>query len=175
MSNASNNQGRAYEYICLLTLEKEISKYRYVKIEINSSYEAAKSAWLSIDSALQNTLQQSAAAAVETIFDMEPLIIEDGNDQLDLKIQKDSEGEAGDVRDILIIRRNIKWEIGLSIKHNHFAVKHSRLSPSIDFGNKWFGVDCSKEYWNAVNPIFDYLNGIWDFIDFTFGACWIAN
>ncbi len=157
MSNASNNQGRAYEYICLLTLEKEIGKYRNVKIEINSSYEAAKSAWLSIDLTLQNTLQQSAAAAVETIFDMEPLIIEDGNDQLDLKIQKDSEGEAGDVRDILIIRRNIKWEIGLSIKHNHFAVKHSRLSPSIDFGNKWFGVDCSNEYWDAVNPIFDYL------------------
>lgn len=157
MSNASNNQGRAYEYICLLTLEKEISKYRKVKIEINSSYEAAKTAWFSIDVELQDTLKQSASAAVETIFDMEPLIIEDGNDQLDLKIQKDSEGEAGDVRDILIIRRNIKWEIGLSIKHNHFAVKHSRLSPTIDFGGKWFGVSCSDTYWKSVNPIFDFL------------------
>jgi len=157
MSNASNNQGRAYEFICLLTLEKEIRKYRNAKIEINSSYEAAKSAWESIDFELQNTLKLSASAAVQTIFDMEPLIIEDGKDELELKIQKDSEGESGDVRDILIIRRNIKWEIGLSIKHNHFAVKHSRLSPSIDFGNKWFGVDCSQEYWNAVSPIFDYL------------------
>ncbi|MBQ7740645.1 MAG: HaeIII family restriction endonuclease [Eubacterium sp.] len=157
MSNASNNQGRAYEYICLLTLEREIKQYRNVKIEINSSYEAAKSAWLSIDTELQNTLAQSANAAVETIFDMEPLIIEDGNDQLNLKIQKDSEGEAGDVRDILIIRRNIKWEIGLSIKHNHFAVKHSRLSPTIDFGKKWFDVACSDTYWDSVNPIFDFL------------------
>ncbi len=26
--------------------------------------------------------------------------------------------EEGDVRDILIIRRDIRWEIGLSIKHN---------------------------------------------------------
>lgn len=157
MSNASNNQGRAYEYICLLTLEQEISKYRTAKIEINSSYEAAKNAWLSIDNDLQNTLSQSASAAVETIFDMEPLIIEDGDDQLDLKIQKDSGGEAGDVRDILIIRRNIAWEIGLSIKHNHFAVKHSRLSPTIDFGEKWFGVACSDVYWDSVNPIFDFL------------------
>ncbi len=157
MSNASNNQGRAYEYICLITLKREISKYRAAKIEINSSYEAAKNAWLSIDNDLQNTLSQSANAAVETIFDMEPLIIEDGDDQLDLKIQKDSEGEAGDVRDILIIRRNIAWEIGLSIKHNHFAVKHSRLSPTIDFGEKWFGVACSEKYWNSVNPIFEYL------------------
>lgn len=157
MSNASNNQGRAYEYICLITLEQEISKYRTAKIEINSSYEAAKNAWLSIDNDLQNTLSQSASAAVETIFDMEPLIIEDGDDRLDLIIQKDSEGEAGDVRDILIIRRNIAWEIGLSIKHNHFAVKHSRLSPTIDFGEKWFGVACSEKYWNSVNPIFDFL------------------
>jgi len=157
MSNASNNQGRAYEYICLLTLEKQISKYRDVDIEKNSSYEAARTAWYSIDEALQITLFQSANAAVETIFAMEPLITEDGDDQLDLKIQKDSEGEAGDVRDILIIRRNIQWEIGLSIKHNHFAVKHSRLSPTIDFGEKWFGVPCSDIYWDSVNPIFSFL------------------
>lgn len=157
MSNASNNQGRAYEFICLLTLEKEIGKYRNVIIEKNSSYEAARTAWHAIDVKLQNTLFQSANAAVETIFAMEPLIIEDGDDLLDLKIQKDSEGESGDVRDILIIRRNIKWEIGLSIKHNHFAVKHSRLSPTIDFGEKWFGVPCSDTYWKTVNPIFDFL------------------
>ncbi|MGN0571167.1 MAG: HaeIII family restriction endonuclease [Candidatus Fimenecus sp.] len=157
MSNASNNQGRAYEYICLLTLKEEISKYRQVEIEENSSYQVAKNAWNSLETAFQDTLKQSAKAAVITIFDMEPLILEDGSDQLDLKIQKDSEGESGDVRDILIIRRNIKWEIGLSIKHNHFAVKHSRLSPTIDFGQKWFGVECSEEYWNAVNPVFDFL------------------
>lgn len=157
MSKASNDQGRAYEFICLLTLEKEIGKYRNVIIEKNSSYEAARNAWHTIDDELQNTLFQSANAAIETIFAMEPLIIEDGDDSLVLKIQKDSEGEAGDVRDILIIRRNIKWEIGLSIKHNHFAVKHSRLSPTIDFGEKWFGIPCSNAYWEAVNPIFDFL------------------
>ncbi len=157
MSNSSNNQGRAYEYICLLTLEKEINKSRKAVIEHNSSFDAAQNAWFSIDEALKETLQKSANAAIDTIFDMEPLILEDGNDQLDLKIQKDSEGESGDVRDILIIRRNIQWEIGLSIKHNHFAVKHSRLSPSIDFGQKWFGVSCSDTYWDSVNPIFAFL------------------
>ena len=90
-------------------------------------------------------------------FDFEPLILEDGDDQLDLKIQPDSEGESGDVRDILIIRRNIQWEIGLSIKHNHFAVKHSRLAKTLDFGEKWFGVKCSDQYWKDINPIFTYL------------------
>ena len=45
----------------------------------------------------------------------------------------------------------------MSIKHNHEAVKHSRLSHGLDFGNEWFGIPCSKEYWNAVKPIFDRL------------------
>lgn len=157
MSKLSNNQGRAYEYICLVTLEKEIGKFRSAVIENNSSYEAAKKAWDDIDVELQKILMDSAKAAVATIFDLEPLIIEDGQDRLDLKLQKDSEGESGDVRDILIIRRNIKWEIGLSVKHNHFAVKHSRLSPKIDFGDKWFGIKCSDEYWNDVNEVFNYL------------------
>lgn len=44
MSNRSNNQGRAFEYICLITLEREISKYRTVKIVLNSSFDAALTA-----------------------------------------------------------------------------------------------------------------------------------
>ena len=52
--------------------------------------------------------------------------------------EKDGQGVKGDVRDIVIKRKNIEWEIGLSIKHNHDAVKHSRLSHKLDFGNEWF-------------------------------------
>lgn len=157
MSKESNNQGRAYEYICLITLEREIKKIRPAEIEINSSYQAALSAWESIDENLRNTLKDSAVAAVESIFELEPLIVEDGTDMLTLSIQTDSKGEEGDVRDILIVRRNIHWEIGLSVKHNHFAVKHSRLSKGLDFGQKWFGVKCSDDYWKAISPIFTYL------------------
>lgn len=75
-----------------------------------------------------------------------------------LEFQKDETGESGDVRDIVIRRDDIKWEIGLSIKHNHAAVKHSRLSHVLDFGNEWYGIPCSNQYWNAINPIFDMLN-----------------
>ena len=157
MSAQSNNHGRAYEFICLLTLQKEISQYRSAVIDCNSSYYAAQRAWDSIPQDLKGILEQSARAAVCTIFDLEPLIIEDGDDQLDLCIQADSHGEEGDVRDILIVRRNIQWEIGLSIKHNHFAVKHSRLGKSLDFGKRWFDVPCSNQYWQDVSPIFNYL------------------
>lgn len=157
MSNRSNFQGRAFEYICLETLHTEISKYRKAVIETDEGYLAARHAWNEIDRELQQTLKTSAQSAVKSIFELEPLIIEDGDDQLDLRIQTDQEGIAGDVRDILIIRRNIKWEIGLSVKHNHLAVKHSRLSKNLDFGQSWYNIPCTKEYWDAVGPIFSYL------------------
>lgn len=158
MSNQSNNYGRAYEFICLTTLNDEINKFRLCEIEKNSSFYAAESAWTSIDENFKSTLKQSAYSAVYSIFKLEPLILEDGDDKLQLKLQEDKQGELGDVRDVIIVRRNIMWEIGLSIKHNHFAVKHSRLAKTLDFGEKWFGIKCSEQYWNEVNPIFSYLD-----------------
>ena len=157
MSVQSNNQGRAYEYICLLTLNEEINKIRKSEIIENSAFIVAKNAWCSVDNNLQSILKESANAVVATIFDMEPMIIEDSEDVLTLKIQTDNEGKEGDVRDILISRSDVCWEIGLSIKHNHFAVKHSRLGRNLDFGNKWFGIPCSQTYWDSIKPIFDYL------------------
>lgn len=73
-------------------------------------------------------------------------------------IQSDEHGEVADVRDIIIQRKDIVWEIGLSIKHNHMAVKHSRLGKVLDFGEKWYGIKCSYDYWNEVKPIFDFLD-----------------
>ncbi len=157
MSEQSNNQGRAYEYICLTTLCNEIGKLRSVEIEQNSAYNAAFHAWSLISPLFQNILTESAKSAVATIFDMEPMIIEPSNDLLKLKIQTDNEGKDGDVRDIVISRKDVQWEIGLSLKHNHFAVKHSRLAKSLDFGEKWFNIPCSDKYWADIKPIFDYL------------------
>lgn len=157
MSTRSNDQGRAYEYVCLITLHHEINKYRPAVIETNSSYLAAQRAWNAIDDGLRSLLAQSADAAIDALFELEPLIIERSHDTLTLKLQRDTEGESGDVRDILIIRCAIKWEIGLSIKHNHFAVKHSRLSKNLDFGEKWFGIPCSGQYWRDINPVFQRL------------------
>ena len=151
MSNKSNNQGRAYEFSYLITLFEEISKIRPAKIEENSSYFAAERAWNTLSDSEKTIYKVSALAGVNTIFDLEPLILDDGNDELELKIQSDDKGKEGDVRDVLIIRRGIEWEIGLS-------VKHSRLSKNLDFGNKWYGIDCSKQYWEDIKPIFEYLD-----------------
>lgn len=160
MSSKSNDQGRAYEYITLVTLHTEISKVRKARIVQNSSLEAAKDAWESMSKSMKHLLTVSAESFVPEIFDFEPLILEDDGDCVELLIQKDSKGEDGDVRDILIVRSGIEWEIGLSMKHNHFAVKHSRLSPLIDFGEKWYGYSCSENYWIKTNPIFNRLNDL---------------
>lgn len=158
MSNVSNNNGRAYEYSCLLILEREIKTSRLVEIKKNSSYYAAKNAWESMTSEMKKNLEISALSAVRKIFELEPLILEENSDNLMLYIQDDSRGKEGDVRDILIVRENIRWEIGLSLKHNHFAVKHSRLAKNLDFGDRWFGVKCSNKYWEDIKPIFKYLD-----------------
>ena len=158
MSKKSNNQGRAYEFSYLISLYDEISKVRSVKVETNSSYYAAERAWNTLSESEKTMYKISSLTGVNTLFELEPLILDDGNDELELKIQSDEHGERGDVRDVLIIRRGIEWEIGLSVKHNHFAVKHSRLSKKIDFGKKWYGIACSNQYWLDIKPIFDYLD-----------------
>lgn len=160
MSSKSNDQGRAYEYITLETLYSEISIVRKAEVIKNSSYYAAKAAWDNMTTSFQNILKMSARSFVPDIFDLEPLILEDENDVVELLIQQDGRGEEGDVRDILIIRSGIEWEIGLSMKHNHFAVKHSRLSPTIDFGEKWYGYKCSEQYWSQTMPLFRRLESL---------------
>ena len=160
MSSKSNDQGRAFEMACLVALSETISKLREhgkVEIEENSSCEAAIRAWKNTSKSLQDTIMKAAKAMVDKLTELEPIMIEDDSETIVLKIQKDEEGEKGDVRDILIVRGESGWEIGLSVKHNHFAVKHSRLSPSIDFGKKWYGIPCSETYWDTILPIFKYL------------------
>lgn len=157
MGTNSNNQGRAYEYAWIETLLKALKSYRNARIVSNSSLEANKRAWLVMSKDMQELFITSANAAVETVLELEPLMTENANDELTLEFQKDGVGTEGDVRDIVIKRDNISWEIGLSIKHNHEAIKHSRLSHGLDFGMEWFESPCSDEYWNAVKPIFDRL------------------
>ena len=130
MSSKSNDQGRAYELACLIELEEAIKQYRPVNVLHNSSYEAAKYHYEMLSPTQQKTFHTSAKAMIPSIFECEPMMIEASNDELELFIQKDEEGKKGDVRDIIVERKDIVWEIGLSIKHNHLAVKHSRFTPT---------------------------------------------
>lgn len=157
MTRASNDQGRAFEFACLNALFEAISKIRQARIIENSSYAAAQNAWETLSGAEKSLYTLSALSTIDTMFALEPNIVEQDDDTIDLYIQTDLQGEEGDVRDIIIERKDIVWEIGLSIKHNHMAVKHSRIAKSLDFGKNWYDVSCSEEYWSDIRPVFDFL------------------
>ena len=157
MSTGSNDLGRAYEYAWMKTLFKTLSPIRHTQIVCNSSLNANKRAWETLSDERKELFLISANAAIGSLLELEPRMEENSSDILTLKFQKDDVGESGDVRDIVINRNNIKWEIGLSLKHNHMAVKHSRLSHILDFGQEWYNISCSDQYWNDVKPIFDKL------------------
>lgn len=54
MSMQSNIQGRAFEFIILRTLYKEVNKIRKVEIINNSSYFVAEHAWICIEKVFKN-------------------------------------------------------------------------------------------------------------------------
>lgn len=153
----SDGLGRAFEYICVKCLKEEISKIRPVSVIENNNYNQDKKDWDLLDNPTKTLMEKEAKAAIPTLCDLEPMIEENSGDLLTLRLQSDREGVLGDVRDILLIRDCENWVIGISVKHNHFAVKHSRLSNVLDFGDSWFGIPCSDNYWNTIKPIFKPL------------------
>jgi len=151
--------GKAFEYSCAYQLLLNLSKNQEVILEKNSSYYIARNFYEDLNKTKKRDLTKAAKAAIKTLKRLEPNLVNPiSHEPLTISLQEDAKGQAGDVRDILFIRRNKGWEIGISIKHNHEAVKHSRLSQTIDFGEKWLGVGCSKEYFKEIRSIFDRLS-----------------
>lgn len=152
------SMGKAFEYACLNSLNLELFKHQKIVLEETSALVTARGFYNNADEETRDKMNLAANAAVRVILRLEPQLQNPlDNIPLYLTIQEDAAGIAGDVRDVVCIRRQNQWEIGLSCKHNHSAVKHSRLSPNIDFGRMWFGIPCSPQYFEEINPMFDEL------------------
>lgn len=157
------SNGKAFEYACVIALHEHLDNGQKIIIEPSPQMETAQNLYDAISEDMKPLLDAAARAAVRIIKRLEPQLAEpSGNEPLFLALQADAEGIKGDVRDVLCIRKQNGWEIGLSCKHNHHAVKHSRLSDTIDFGQEWLGVPCSKEYFDKVVPLFTELREIRD-------------
>jgi hypothetical protein len=158
MANQTIN-GKAFEYALLLEFYERLKIITSVSIAENEPYQNAKGCFESFIEDEQDTFRITASAAINFLIDIEPRLSNgiNKNDILVLEIVSDQAGQTGDVRDVLVIRSLQKWEIGISAKNNHRAVKHSRLSLNIDFGEKWLGVPCSQNYFAEIKPIFDML------------------
>lgn len=157
----SSIYGKAYEYACVLSTLELVSNHRGIELIENQSLIIARQRYDEISLTEQETMLLSAKAGMQAIIEMEPRIIEDGRDELCVSLQPDNVAtKLGDIRDILIIRRSIEWEIGISVKHNHAALKHSRLSTRLDFGQIWVGSPCSQTYFDEIAPVFDKLTSL---------------
>ncbi len=154
--------GKSFEYALLIQFEEKLKDKTNLELIKNSSFEIAKACFENVAENEKSHYLLTASFAVNFLMDIEPRLANDigKDDVLQLEILSDQHGKSGDVRDVLAIRLLQKWEIGVSAKNNHNAVKHSRLSSNIDFGEKWLGLKTSKEYFKIVTPIFNNLERI---------------
>lgn len=161
MAGIQTRYGKAFEYACLKAFFEALHTHEMVTICENPQLRTALRSFEGISGHMQDDMMMAAKAAVRVLLRLEPQLENAlGNDPLYIAIQADRQGQLGDVRDILCIRRQNQWEIGLSCKHNHHAVKHSRLSDTIDFGQDWFGTPCSAQYFAEVVPRFNVLRAM---------------
>jgi hypothetical protein len=158
LSLAQVLNGKGFEYACLLALRSHLENTQPVSLITNPAFLTAELAYRSTDAVNRHRFDLAANAAARVLLRLEPQLENpENNIPLQLTIQHDRRGQTGDVRDVLAIRRQNQWEIGLSAKHNHSAVKHSRLSQTIDFGEEWLSLSSSVDYFNAIRPYFDEL------------------
>jgi len=147
--------GRAFEWATAESLSRRL----HVPIVASSSATKASEAFKSLDGRSQSSFREAAGAAVEHI-----LTIEGSNHAViaakQVEFSTDAAGQTGDVRDIVLSSSHNT--LGFSCKNNHSALKHSRLSATIDFITDW-GIDAggsSDAYFDAIDPVFESLKKI---------------
>jgi len=154
--------GKSFEFALLNEFKEKLSSKTTVEVIDNNSLQIAKDCFSKLENTEQSRYKLSASFAVNFLMDVEPRLSNgiDKNDILQLEIMSDDKGKQGDVRDVVAIRLVQKWEIGVSAKNNHKAVRHQRLSDTLDFGKKWLGKPCSQVYFNDICHIFSGLRRI---------------
>lgn len=159
-SGAQVKTGKAFEYsLAKVYYEYILSQGRAVELLEDDKFLVAKDYYECCSPDEQELYDLSSRASVGTMLKLEPGLLaqQDENDVLLIRLAGDSEGADGDVRDVIFSRPMSGWEMGFSAKNNNDAVKHSRLSMTIDFGQKWLGYKVSDEYWKSIEPIFKDL------------------
>jgi len=154
--------GKAFEYSILIEFYHRLKTQTKIEIVDNEAYLKAKSCFNGFSETEKDEYRLNASFSVNFLIDIEPRLSHgiSEKDILQLEIAYDKMGQKGDVRDVLFIRSLQKWEIGISAKNNHRALKHSRLSGKLNFGKEWVGNSCSDNYFKEIAPVFDRLQSI---------------
>ena len=155
--------GHAFEFAIASELAKWIGERTRVEFIHDSAFVTAEKCYLSRTTSAQKRFDRAAFLPIDTLSRLEPGILnaKSEKDILFIRLSADEQGKDGDVRDIVLFRNGktgkISWEIGISAKNNNDAAKHSRISKTILFGEKWLGMDTSKEYVAELQAVEDWM------------------
>ena len=161
MSASNTVNGKAFEFACLLEIRRQAlaAGKEVVLNDHEDQFRTAYNALNSLDDNTRTRYKLAAKSGINTIAGLEPRLL-NGDGRLYLAIASDAAGVNGDVRDVVCVRSQDydgRWEIGLSCKHNHAALKHPRITEEMDFGTDWIGTKCSMEFFSAMRPIIQPL------------------
>ncbi len=144
--------GKAFEYACALAILDAVDN---AVIDESQPLCTATECFQELPEVRQQRYMQAARTGINMICGLEPIMVH-GNGELHISIAADRRGQEGDVRDVILLRHN-DWQIGLSCKHNHEAVKHPRITEGKDFGNDWVNIPCSQTFMDIITPVTDSL------------------
>ena len=149
--------GKGFEFAVLDAFRDALARDGvHVTVCDTAAYKTAASAFAALTGDVQADYKAAALAAFKVIAPLEPHL-STGSAALVLRIQDDGQGQKGDVRDVVCIRSAEGWEVGISCKHNHEALKHPRVTRAADFGAAWVGVPCSQTFCDAIARVMDVV------------------
>lgn len=158
--SGQTQKGKAFEYACLNAIKGELEHRGYsVLVDVGKAYVTAKSAYEHLSPDETKNYDDAAKTGAKMLFPLEPEFLH-GSGALTLSLNTDSAGKSKDkdVRDVLCLRSEDNWEIGISCKHNHAALKHPRVTENLDFGSDWIGYPCSRDFISTARAIVDPLH-----------------
>lgn len=135
--------GKAFEYAIAKVYCEHINQQGVNAVLVeNEACAQARGYYEGFDEKERHKFDRAASETLDTMTKIEPGLMaqKKDSDVLSIYLQKDQEGENGDVRDVVFSRVRPRWEIGFSAKNNNDAVKHSRLGRTLDFGKVWLNI-----------------------------------
>ena len=155
-----NKNGNAFEYACLSASENCFKQYQHVVLVQDTHYQRTFEDFKALTIDRRELLLHAANRGIESMIRFEPNLSTASQNPIRIKLNQSRAGQDGDVRDIIFEKPESNWQIGISSKHNHDAVKHSRLSSRIDFGMKWMNVPTPQSYFTNLAPLWDSLQNM---------------
>lgn len=155
ISSSQVDNGKAFEY----TVAQALSEALEVPIIESPEFQNTKQSFERVSPKLQDRFPVASTFAIQHIVEKESISLAT-NEPQSIWVASDSNGQKGDVRDVVVKCKDS--ELGISCKTNHGDFKHSRLSGTANFVKTW-GLDpdgCSDEYWETVKPLFAELKQI---------------